>query len=97
MSYDPRHIIKEHLSTERTTRLKEAKGEYVFVVDKKATKYTIKDAVEKAFNVKVLEVRTLIMPGKTKRLGRYEGKSSTWKKAIVRLKKDQSIALFDNV
>ena len=66
-------------------------------MDKKATKHTIKDAVEKAFNVKVLEVRTLIMPGKTKRLGRYEGKSSTWKKAIVRLKKDQTIALFDNV
>lgn len=97
MSYDPRHIIKEHVSTERTTRLKEVAGEYVFIVDKKATKHTIKEAVERAFNVKVQEVRTLIMPGKIKRLGRYEGKSSTFKKAIVRLKKDQTIALFDNI
>lgn len=97
MSYDPRHIIKEHITTERTTRLRERHGEYVFIVDRKATKFTIKDAVEKAFNVKVAEVRTMIMPGKTKRLGRFEGKSSTWKKAIVRLKKDQTIGIFENV
>jgi len=97
MSYDPRHIIKEHIATERTTRLREQQGEYVFVVDKKATKYTIKEAVEKAFNVKVREVRTMVMPGKVKRLGRYEGKSSTWKKAIVRLQKNQTISMFENM
>ncbi|HDL01129.1 MAG TPA: 50S ribosomal protein L23, partial [candidate division Zixibacteria bacterium] len=42
-------------------------------------------------------VRTLIMPGKIRRMGRNEGKTSTWKKAIVRLKKGESITMFDNL
>lgn len=89
-------IIKSHVMTERTNRLRESNNEYVFVVDKKASKYVIKEAVEEAFKVKVLKVRTMLMPGKTRRVGRFEGKTSTWKKAIVRLGKDQSIAAFDN-
>ena len=96
MSQDVRSIIKSHITTERTTNLREKNGEYVFEVDQHATKYTIKMAVEKAFNVKVQEVRTAIQPGKTKRMGRYEGKTPTWKKAIVRLKKDQVITIFEN-
>ncbi len=94
---DPRAIIKSHIATERTTRLREQNHEYVFEVDKKATKLTIKRAVEKAFGVKVEDVRTMVVPGKVKRMGRFEGKSPTWKKAVVRLKKDQSITMFDNV
>ncbi len=97
MSYDPRSIIKKHIATERTTTLRSKNNEYVFAVDKRSSKFTIKAAVEKTFNVKVSEVRTMTVPGKTKRLGRFEGKTSTWKKAIVRLKKDQGIPLFDNV
>ena len=97
MSSDPRHIIKTHIVTERSTQLKEANGEYVFEVDKRANKYVIKEAVEKAFNVKVEEVRTMIMPGKTKRMGRHEGKTPTWKKAVVRLKDKQTIGMFENM
>jgi len=97
MSQDPRRIIKTHIVTERSTRLKETNGEYVFEVDRRANKHVIKEAVEKAFRVKVEEVRTIIMPGKTKRMGRYEGKTPTWKKAIVRLKDKQSISMFDNM
>jgi large subunit ribosomal protein L23 len=97
MSHDPRLIIKAHIVTERTTQLKEANGEYVFEVDRKANKHVIRMAVEKAFKVKVEEVRTMIMPGKTKRMGRNEGKTPTWKKAVVRLKDKQTIAMFENM
>jgi len=97
MSTDPRQIIKSHITTERTTRLKEANNEYVFEVDKEANKYAIKEAVEKAFNVKVDSVRTIVVPGKRRRMGRYEGKTPTRKKAVVRLKKDQVISIFENM
>jgi len=97
MKGDPRQILKTHIQTERTTRLKEQNNEYVFEVDKRADKYAIKEAVEKAFKVKVDSVRTMIVPGKVKRLGRFEGKTPTWKKAVVRLKKAQVISMFENV
>jgi large subunit ribosomal protein L23 len=97
MIQDPRKIIKSHISTERTTQLREQNNEYVFEVDRKATKPVIKEAVEKAFKVKVDSVRTIIVPGKIRTMGRYSGKTPTWKKAIVRLKKDNVISIFDNV
>jgi large subunit ribosomal protein L23 len=97
MSLTPHQIIKTHIVTERTTMLKSTLSEYVFEVDKRANKHAIKEAVEKVFNVKVEEVRTLIVPGKIKRQGRYEGKSATWKKAIVRLKDKQVIGMFENM
>jgi large subunit ribosomal protein L23 len=97
MSIDAQTIIKSHIATERTTRLREQNNEYVFEVDRRANKHVIKMAVEQAFRVKVDSVRTIIMPGKVRRMGRYEGKTPTWKKAIVRLKKDQVITIFDNV
>ena len=58
-------------------------GKYTFEVNKKATKVDIANAVEKLFEVKVLKVNTITVKGKTKRVGRYEGKTSDWKKAIV--------------
>ncbi len=97
MSIDPHQIIKSHISTERSTSLREKNNEYVFEVDKQANKHIIKQAVQKAFQVKVESVRTIVMPGKIRRMGRYQGKTPTWKKAIVRLKKDQVISIFDNV
>lgn len=97
MSLDPHRIIKLHIVTERSTALKEAQSEYVFKVDKRANKHVIKEAVELAFNVKVERVHTMIMPGKMKRMGRFEGKTPTWKKAIVRLKSKQVISMFENM
>ena len=58
-------------------------GKYTFRVKKKATKIDIKNAVEKLFEVKVLNVNTITVKGKEKRVGRYTGKTSDWKKAIV--------------
>lgn len=96
MIHDPRKILRTHIMTERTNQLKADNNEYVFEVDKGANKHHIKDAVEKAFKVKVVDVRTVVVPGKTRRMGRFAGKTSTWKKAIVKLKKDQVIAMFEN-
>ena len=58
-------------------------GKYTFKVNKKATKVDIKNAVEKLFEVKVLNVNTVTVKGKEKRVGRNVGKTSDWKKAIV--------------
>ena len=60
-----------------------AEGKYTFKVNKKATKIDIKRAVEKLFEVKVLNVNTITVKGKEKRVGRNVGKTSDWKKAIV--------------
>lgn len=97
MRHDPRMILKSHLATERSTLLRQQNNEYVFEVSKEANKYTIKQAVETAFKVKVSTVRTMVMPGKTRRQGRNEGKTPTWKKAIVRLQSGEVISMFDNV
>ena len=58
-------------------------GKYTFEVNKKATKIDIKNAVEKLFEVKVLNVKNITIKGKEKRVGRNVGKTSDWKKAIV--------------
>ena len=97
MKKDPHLIIKQHLTTERTAQLREKNNEYVFEVDKKANKHQIKQAAETLFKVKVEDVRTMVMPGKTRRMGRNEGKTSTWKKAIVKLKQGEVISMFENV
>lgn len=97
MNTDSRQIIRSHITTERTTKLREKNNEYVFEVDKNANKFVIKKAVEEAFKVKVDSVQTMTVPGKLRRLGRNEGKTSTWKKAVVRLKHGETIRIFENV
>lgn len=94
---DPRKIIKQFLVTEKSTLTREREGKYAFAVDKDANKHEIKDAVERLFDVEVDSVRTVVMPGKLMRLGRFEGKTPTWKKAIVKLKGDQQISEFENL
>lgn len=88
---DPRNIIKTALTTERSTNLRTEHNKYVFVVDGDANKIEIKKAVEELFKVKVLDVTTMTVHGKTKRLGRFEGKKSDWKKAVVRLHSGETI------
>jgi large subunit ribosomal protein L23 len=94
---EPRAVVKQFLATEKSTIMKENEGKYAFAVDSRANKYQIKDAIEKLFDVNVVSVRTVIMPGKVKRTGRFEGKTPTWKKAIVKLKGDEQIAEFENL
>lgn len=97
MKADLRNIIKEHIATERTTRLRDSNNEYVFKVAKTSNKHQIREAVESAFKVRVDSVRTQTVAGKPRRMGRFEGKTATWKKAIVRLKPGEHIAIFENV
>lgn len=74
-------IVKTIITEKSNEGIQE--GKYTFKVNKKATKIDIKRAVEKLFNVKVLDVRTMNVNGKQKRVGRSVGKTSDWKKAIV--------------
>ena len=88
--------------TEKTTRLME-EGQYVFVADLKATKPQIRAAVEKHYpGTRVQDVRTMIMPGKSRsqfrRGGRTEGRTSAFKKAIVTVDPDGAqIDFFENI
>ena len=85
-------IIKAPVVTEKSALLNE-KNEYAFFVDVKANKTEIKDAIEKLFNVKVKEIRTINVHPRKRRVGRYTGKTKTYKKAIVTLKDGYSIEL----
>jgi large subunit ribosomal protein L23 len=90
-------IIKKPLITEKSTRQKEEGNQIAFVVDPKAGKIQIRQAVEKLFKVKVLSVRTMNVTGKKKRLGRFLGRKSDWKKAIVKLREGDRIEFFEGV
>ena len=72
-------------------------SKYTFQVASEASKFQIKEAVERAFKVRVARVNVMTMPGKTKRLGRREVASSSWKKAIVTLEPGYKITLFEGV
>lgn len=79
-------IIKPYI-TEKSN-MEVAAGKYTFVVDSKATKTEIRQAVEKLFQVKVLAVNTANYEGKTKRMGVHEGPRPDWKKAVVKIDLD---------
>ena len=86
-----RDIIIAPVITERSALL-EQEGKYVFKVDTKANKVQIKQAIEKIFNVKVLSVNTMNSHPKNKRVGKYNGMTNKYKKAIVKLEKGNTIS-----
>mgnify|MGYP000380221660 CR=1 FL=1 len=83
--------------TEKSTIQKESFNQVTFKVHKKANKIEIKEAVEKLLKKRVLEVRTINVKGKKRRMGRIEGKRPDWKKAIVKLAPGESIEFFEGV
>jgi large subunit ribosomal protein L23 len=104
------HIIKRPILTEKGTRLKEHGGapagtfseeelqpQLLFEVALEANKIEIKQAIEALFSVKVVDVHTQIMRGKEKRVGRFMGQRSNWKKAIVTLAAGNKIEFFEGV
>jgi large subunit ribosomal protein L23 len=93
---DHRDIILRPIVTEKSMNLL-ADNKYTFLVDKKANKTEIKSAIESIFKVKVENVSTMIIKGKPKRMGRYEGKKPDRKKAVVTLKAGQKIRIFDGM
>ena len=88
-------IIKRPLDTEKLDRMRDRENKFAFEIHMKATKTEIKQAVEALFKVKVIDIKTAIVRGKFRRIGRSEGQRSNWKKAIVTLKEGDAISLFE--
>ena len=87
-------VIKAPLISEKSTFLANAKNSYTFEVDKSADKNQIRHAIEKLYNVKVVEVRTVNVPGKPRRTRSGYKTTGEWKKAIIQLHPDHKIDLF---
>lgn len=90
-------VLKKPLITEKTSIIGEASNKYGFIVDLKANKNQIKSAIETLYDVKVVSVRTSILPGKLKRAGRFVKKTSKTKKAYIELAEGQKIEFFKGV
>jgi len=89
-------VLRHPLVTEKATLLQEG-NKYAFEVTIKAHKAQVKEAVERAFKVKVTKVNVMIMPGKKRRMGRREVTFPSWKKAVVTLEAGYKITLFEGV
>ena len=92
---DPRSVLVRPLMTEKSMQQKEELNAVTFKVAVDANKVEIRQAVERVFNVKVADVRTTSVQGKWKRMGRFEGQRSDWKKAIVTLQPGHKIELVE--
>jgi len=90
-------VIKRPLITEKATQLKGTANSVLFAVDTRANKKEVREAVERMFKVKVVDVRTMIVSGKVKRRGRTVGLRPGWKKAVVTLKEGDKIEFFEGV
>jgi large subunit ribosomal protein L23 len=94
LQYD---IIIRPVVTEKTNIQKEASNQVTFEVDRKANRIEVRRAIERIFNVRVVNVRTMQIRGKFKRRGRVLGKRRDWKKAIVTLRPGDRIEFFEGV
>ena len=90
-------ILKRPLVTEKSTVEKDERNKLCFEVNRKANKIEIKHAVEKIFKVNVLDVATISVKGKLKRVGRHFTKQPDWKKAVVTIKPGQRVEFFEGV
>jgi large subunit ribosomal protein L23 len=94
MTYE--QILIEPVLSEKANILRE-EGKYVFKVDPRATKIQIKEAVARLYKVHPVSCNVMVVGGKPKRLRNKPGYTSSWKKAIVRLSKDEKISIFEGV
>ena len=88
-------IIRRPIITERASNLQESQNKYVFEVLRGANKVDIQRAVESMFEVEFVKVNTSTVHGKIKRLGRFQGRRSNWKKAVVTLADGYTIDFFE--
>jgi large subunit ribosomal protein L23 len=88
-------VVIRPLVTEKATAQKDEQNQVSFQVAMDANKVEVRRAVETIFRVKVTGVRTQVVFGKTKRMGRYTGRRPSWKKAVVTLGQDSKIDLFE--
>ncbi|MCR4443110.1 MAG: 50S ribosomal protein L23 [Peptococcaceae bacterium] len=91
---NPYEVLIKPVVSEKSTSLME-ENKYTFKVDPRANKIEIKHAVETAFKVNVIDVKTMRVPGKLKRQGRTQGYTPSWKKAIVTVKAGQRLPIFE--
>ena len=91
------NVLIKPLITEKATLISEKANRYGFMVALKANKNHIRGAIEKFYNVRVIDVKTSVMPGKLKRVGKSIKKSSKRKKAFVQLAEGQKIEFFKGV
>jgi len=89
-------VLRRPLITEKNTDL-QTQNKYAFEVAEEANKPLVKQAVEKAFKVRVTGVNVIAVPGKTRRVGRRHVKTRSWKKAIVTLQAGDKIEFFEGV
>jgi|LSQX01.3.fsa_nt_gb large subunit ribosomal protein L23 len=89
-------VLIQPIISEKSVKEKEH-NKYIFKVYLRANKSEIKKAIEDKFKIKVEKVNTANMPGKIRKMGKYIGKTSQWKKAIVTVKEGQSIKELDNI
>ena len=89
-------VLIEPVLSEKANILRE-EGKYVFKVDPKATKTQIKEAVRRIYNVHPVSCTVMVVGGKPKRQRSRPGYTASWKKAIVRLSKDEKIRIFEGV
>ena len=89
-------VLRRPLITEKNAAL-QVQNKYVFEAADKANKQQIKQAVEKAFKVRVTAVNVITVPGKTRRVGRRQVLTQSWKKAIVTLRPGDKIEFFEGV
>ncbi len=94
---DPRKVILRPLLTEKINDSVEKENTYSFKVAKNATKMEIRTSIEELFKVHVLDVRTANYLGKPKIRGRQTGRKSSWKKAMIKLAKGDSISIFEGL
>jgi len=90
-------VIRRPLVTEKSNIGREEQNLVTLAVDPRANKHQIQRAVEALFDVSVIEVRTMRMPRKTRKVGKTSGRKPEWKKAIVQLAEGQSIEFFEGV
>jgi large subunit ribosomal protein L23 len=90
-------VIRRPLVTEKSNIAREDQNIVTLAVDPKANKHEIRRAVEELFDVSVVDVRTMRMPRKTRKVGKTSGRKPEWKKAIVRLAEGQTIEFFEGV
>ena len=91
MKRNPRDIIVRPIVTEKTIAMQDQDNKVTFEVKKGANKVEVRQAIEEIFNVKVEKVNIVNTKPKTKRMGRYEGKTSAVRKAIVKLAEGSNI------
>lgn len=93
---DARDLILKPLISEKAVA-KMGEGKYAFKVRLDANKTQISDAIETIYGVTVTGVNTMRMMGKVRRVGKFSGRRSDWKKAIVQLKEGDSIKVFEGL